>query len=102
MWWYPALALVLAAVVLVAGHRQRALLRVVLVALAVSAVAWLAGLALTFTGWKDIDGWVDCQDCHGWHHFGALLFWTPLSLTVVLAVAAVLVGITRLTRARSV
>jgi hypothetical protein len=72
------LAIALAAVILLAGVRVGAPGRVVFVALAILAAAWIGAIGLESTGWKDTDGWVDCNDyCHGWHHVGALIFWTP-------------------------
>jgi hypothetical protein len=82
------------------GRRRGALGRVALVSLGVTAGVWGAGIALMSTGWKDIDGWIDCHDhCHAWHRTGAFLVWTPLlvgvMLVVVLAAVAVLASRSR-------
>ena len=55
-------------------------------------MALIAALALTLTGVKDIDGWIDCaahrpfvDGCHGWHWAGAFIVWTPLFLALSFA-----------------
>ncbi|HEU5279052.1 MAG TPA: hypothetical protein VFU26_09135 [Gaiellaceae bacterium] len=82
--------LVVVAVVLI-GRRVGALGRITLASLALLAAIWVGVVALENTGWRDTDGWVDCNDyCNGWHRTGAVLFWTPLLAGVLLVL--VLVG----------
>lgn len=64
--------------------------------LVVLATIWAGGFALQLSGWRDVDGWVDCNRfCHGWHYVGALLFWAP-----PLTAAAVLVTVLGVLAAR--
>jgi hypothetical protein len=95
MFLLVAAGLAAAVVVLVVrtGRRRGTLLRSALAAVVAVAVTWGLALALMSTGWKDVDGWIDCNDaCHGWHYMGAFLFWTPpiagLLLVLVAAYAA--------------
>ncbi|MBA3365541.1 MAG: hypothetical protein H0U03_07115 [Actinobacteria bacterium] len=55
----------------------------------------IVAIALTLSGAKDIDGWVDCaahepfvDGCGGWHWIGAFVFWTPLFLAACFALLA--------------
>ena len=85
-----------AAAVVAIGRRRRRLGRTALGALAGTVAVWLTGIALMLTGWKDVDGWIDCnQACHGWHEFGAILFWGPPLLAVVLVVVAIAAALAR-------
>ena len=95
------LAAAFAAGVAVVGLRIGAVGRVALAGIAVVTATWAIGIALISTAWRDIDGFVDCNDyCHGWHYLGAFLFWTPpiagLLLLLVLGLAAVLAARSRL------
>jgi len=101
LWFAALLALVIALMILALGYRSGRLLRTVMVGVLASFATLLAAIALELTGWKDVDGWIDCHGCHGWHWFGALLFLTPLFLTPVLALAALLIRMSRFARTRS-
>jgi hypothetical protein len=80
-----AIAATFVACVLWLGRRSRALRRTALVGFLVAAAVWGLGIGLMSTGWKDVDGWIDCHDyCHGWHRLGGFLFWTPLFAGVML------------------
>ena len=95
--WSPVvlLALVLAVSIVAAGYLRGQATRTAFVAVGISAVVWIAGVALMLTGWNDIDGWVDCHGCSAWHEFGAFLFWTPLILVVLLGVAGAIGAVAR-------
>ena len=80
-----AIAAVFVAAVVWLGRRRGTLGRVTLAALAIVGVVWGLGIALMFTGWKDIDGWIDCHPhCHGWHRLGGSLFWFPPAFVAAL------------------
>jgi hypothetical protein len=67
-----ATAFALAAVAVAMGLRRDALVPVSLAALLPLAPIWAAGYAVMQTGWRDVDGWVDCYGyCHAWHYVGA-------------------------------
>jgi hypothetical protein len=83
-----AAAAALVAVVVWVGRHVGAPVRVALLALALLAGIWAGGFALMSRGWKDTDGWIDCNTyCHGWHYAGASLFWIPPITAVILLVA---------------
>ena len=85
-----------AAAVVAVGRRRGSSAPAAVVALVPVGVIWVLGLALTFQGWKDIDGWVDCGDhCHGWHRLGAILFWGPPLLALVLVAIAIVAAVGR-------
>ena len=93
-WWPVVLvALALGAAVLAVGYRRGRLARTALLAAGTSLVVWAVAVGVMLTGWNDIDGWIDCQDCHGWHELGALLFWTPLVVAASLLAAAAITGV---------
>lgn len=95
----PAVAVVAAIVWL--GRRSDALGRVAAVALAVTAVTWIAALAVISTGWNDADGFADCNDyCHGWHYVGGFLFVTPLLAGLLLVAVLVIAGLNRIRLSR--
>jgi hypothetical protein len=68
------------------GQRSYAQVRVALLAVVLAAAVWLGGFALISRGWKDMDGWIDCTSCHGWHYTGALVFFVPPILTLFLLI----------------
>ena len=83
-----------AGTVIIVGRKRGSTAPVAVVALVPVGVIWIVGLALTLQGWKDIDGWVDCHDhCHGWHRLGAVLFWGPPLLALVLVGIAIVAAI---------
>ena len=64
-----------------------------LLGLAIAGAFAFGALALESTGWRDTDGWIDCNDyCHGWHQVGLLLFWTP-TMTCVLLLAVLIASL---------
>jgi hypothetical protein len=68
--------------------------------LALSASAWLVGLAAISEGAGDVDGFVDCRDsCDAVHYVGALVFLGG-ALYSMLAAAALVVGLVFLRRPR--
>ncbi len=84
--FFLLLSVALAGAILFVCVRLGAPGRVALVGLAILAASWAGAIWLESTGWKDTDGWVDCHDyCHGWHHVGALIFWTPPLAALLLA-----------------
>jgi uncharacterized membrane protein len=103
---FASLAVVFLVITFWIGRRIGAPLRTGLVALALLAAIWLGAITLMSRGWKDIDGWIDCNDyCHGWHYFGAFLFWTPLVagtlLLLVFVPTAVMTAFSRLESSNS-
>lgn len=86
-----ALAAAVAGLVVVVGRRRGSTLRTALLGFTGSALAWVGAVAVESTGWKDTDGWIDCQpNCDVWHEVGAVAFWVPLLVAAaLLAVAAV-------------
>ena len=85
-----------AAAVVAVGRRRGATAPIAVVALVPVGVIWLVGLALMLQGWQDIDGWIDCHDsCHGWHRLGAVLFWGPPLLALVLVAIAIVAAVAR-------
>ena len=80
-----AFGLAAAVAVVVLGRRLRATVRTAVAAVLLAAAIWAAGVALMLTGWKDIDGWIDCHPhCHGWHRLGGAIFWFPPALVAAL------------------
>ena len=98
-----AVALVLVAAVVVIGRRVEAPVRVGLLSIGVLAGMWWAALALEHSGWRDTDGWVDCNNyCNRWHYLGSVLFWTPPLAGALLGLVLIGVLIARVARGRSV
>jgi hypothetical protein len=82
-----------AALVVIVGRARNAPFLSALVGIVVAAAIWLGALVLQSRGWRDTDGWVDCNTyCNGWHRLGAIMFWTPVA-TCLLLVIAVTVGL---------
>ena len=95
MWAAWIITLILAAgvtlAVIVVGRRFRIIGRATLVALSVLVAAWIIGDRLQASGWHDIDGWVDRnKSCGLWHLVGALSFWAPPAIGIVLIIAVLI------------
>jgi hypothetical protein len=99
MWAFWPIVLALAALaagaVLLLGRTRRALWAALAVALAVLGAVWLVGWRLVESGWHDVDGFIDCRSCNGWHLTGALLLFGPPIVALVLVATAVVVELRR-------
>jgi hypothetical protein len=92
MFWLPSVALAIGVAVVVAAVGVRA---AVVTALA-TLVVWVAGLTLIVNGWRDIDGFVDCnRHCDSWHWLGAMWFLTPPLVFLALVVVAAILTLRR-------
>lgn len=85
---FPALAALVATVVILLGRRRGSYGLVLVVALAVLATVWLVGFELIRRDWHDMDGLMDCYPaCDGWHFTASMLMFAPPLIAVVLIVA---------------
>jgi hypothetical protein len=74
----------------------------VVAAILAAAGVWAGGLALMLSGWRDVDGFVDCRpSCNGWHRLGGLLFLFPPAFVAMLIVVAAVAAAASVRRRRS-
>lgn len=68
------------------SQRRGRLVRGALLTMAALAVLWLAGLLVISQGWRDLDGFIDCNEsCStGQEATGVVIFWAPM-LVLLLA-----------------
>ena len=98
-----AFAGALAALVVWVGRSSGRLLLTLAAGVVAAAAAAFGALALESTGWRDTDGWIDCNDyCNGWHKAGAAMFWTPVFTGVLLIVVLIVALVGRAARRRGV
>jgi hypothetical protein len=91
-----AIAAIVAAIVLLLGRTRRALWVALAVALVVLGMAWLAGWQLVESGWRDVDGFVDCYpSCNGWQIGGSLLIFGPPIVAAILVATVTVVALRR-------
>jgi hypothetical protein len=74
--------------VLVAAHRRGRLLPIALAGAAIAAAVWGVNLLAVATGWRDMDGFVDCRDCTAGQHVAGTVFYVGFAVGVVFLTAA--------------
>jgi hypothetical protein len=74
--------------VLVAAHRRGRLLPVALAGTVVAAAVWGLNLLAVATGWRDMDGFVDCRDCTAGQQVAGTVFYVGFAVGVVFLTAA--------------
>ncbi|HYZ18488.1 MAG TPA: hypothetical protein VE615_02995 [Gaiellaceae bacterium] len=68
--------------------RRDRLRLVLMVAVLAAAALWLVVIAVILTGWRDLDGFVDCSACTTGQQATAVAFWVFPGLGLVLAFAS--------------
>jgi hypothetical protein len=83
-----AAAVLSATGVLVAAHRRGRLLPVALAGSLVVAAVWGLNLLAVATGWRDMDGFIDCRDCTAGQHVAGTVFYVGFAVGAVFLTAA--------------
>jgi uncharacterized membrane protein len=83
-----AAAVLSATGVLVAAHRRGRLLTAALAGIVVVAAVWGLNLLAVATGWRDMDGFVDCRDCSAGQHVAGTVFYVGFAVGMVFLTAA--------------